>query len=130
MNTIPTSFPSTDGLVTILDELTTQANAVLVSALVVQSAHAAYAKMAHAKDKEECATVLREHGLALETDLGSIYLNAELNGDERFEAWTGAAASAAEMQTRKEQFQTLRAKMQHLEDVMADVNREMMGDNL
>jgi hypothetical protein len=109
MNTIPTSFSSTDDLATVLDEWTTQADAVLASALAVRSAHAAYMKMTDSGEKAECATVLCEHGLALETGLGIVYLNAELISDQRLKAWAGAAASAAGTQTRKGQLRTLKA---------------------
>jgi hypothetical protein len=70
---------------------------------------------------------LRAHGKALETDLGTIKLNAGLITDERLADWVEAGASAAEIQARKKTLTTLTGKMQLLECMMADLKERMMS---
>jgi hypothetical protein len=70
---------------------------------------------------------LREHGEALETDFGTIKLNAELISDERLADWIEVAASAAEMHARKRTLKILTTKMQGLECMMVDPKDRMAG---
>lgn len=126
MSAIPTSFAPMDDLSVVLDELTTQAEAVQMHVHVVRSKHHAYKMTADPVEKNGYIVILREHGEALETDLGIIKLNAELITDERLAKWVAAARSAAEMQTRKKRLQVLTAETQSLESAMADLRERMV----
>jgi hypothetical protein len=132
MNTASISFSCKEHLAPLLQELDTQADAVLASVFVIQNVRQKYEKATNSEERSECATVLREHGVALETDLSIIKLNAELLSDEILETWIDAATSAAEKRLRKQQVQDLTTKMYNLEQTMADLEDEMLGgdDNL
>jgi hypothetical protein len=96
MNTASISFSCKEHLAPLLQELDTQADAVLASVSVIQNVRQEYEKATNSEERSECATVLREHGVALETDLSIIKLNAELLNDEILETWIDAATNADE----------------------------------
>lgn len=72
--------------------------------------------------------VLREHGVALETDLGIMKLNAALITDERLEAWVSAAIDETEKEARKNRLNRLVEKTVGVEDAMAELREGMAGD--
>ncbi|KAH7413654.1 hypothetical protein DE146DRAFT_749858 [Phaeosphaeria sp. MPI-PUGE-AT-0046c] len=119
MTAIPTSFSNVEDLIHILDKLTTQADAVLASVFVVQNVRKKYTKTTDPTKKSEYATILREHGIALETDLGIIMLNAELVTDERLEVWVGEALSIADRADRNGRLERLTLKLRNLEEAMS-----------
>jgi hypothetical protein len=129
MNTASISFSCKEHLTLLLQELDTQADAVLASVFVIQNVRQKYEKATNAEEESECATVLREHGVALETDLSIIKLNAEFLSDEILETWIDAATSANEKRRRKQQVQDLTTKMYSLEQTMADLEDDMLGDD-
>jgi hypothetical protein len=127
MYSIPTSFSDVEDLTPILDELNTQADAVLASIFVIANLRVKYEEAANPAAKSEYGVVLRELGTALETDLGIIKLNAELVTDERLEAWVDASSSAAERQARKECMQSLTAKLGNLKECVAELRGGLVG---
>jgi hypothetical protein len=129
MYSIPTSFSNVEDLTPILDELNTQADAVLASIFVIANLRVNCEEATVPRTKGEYGVVLREHGTELETDLGIIKLNAELINDERLEAWVDAASSAAERQARKECLQSLTAKLGNLEECVAELRGGLVGVN-
>jgi glyceraldehyde-3-phosphate dehydrogenase/erythrose-4-phosphate dehydrogenase len=131
MNTIPTSFSPADDISTVLTELTTQASAVLASVPVVQNAQVAYKLTSDPEVRDQLAIMLRKHGVAMETVLRTMKLNANLINEERLEEWTDSAESAAEMQSRKKCLQTLCEEMENLGKAMAGLRNELdKGDEM
>lgn len=130
--TTPTSFSNAEDLIPILDELATQADAVLASILVIENVRRKYAKTTDVIEKSEYATVIREHGIALETDLSIMKLNADFVPDERLEMWVDEALSAADRVNRKARLKQLTVKMRNLEEAMSGLKDGMAGveDNI
>ncbi|KAF2023679.1 hypothetical protein EK21DRAFT_80318 [Setomelanomma holmii] len=128
MSDIPTSFSNTGSVATIVDELDHQADAVLANICILQDKSHKYAAAFDLEARSNHAMVLREDGIALETDLGIIKLNAELITDDRLEAWTNTVASPVERGARIERLATVKEKLQSLELVMSDLRRGMVGD--
>jgi hypothetical protein len=124
---IPTSFFCANDL-PILDELDTQADAVLASVLVLKNLYGKYANSTDAAERSNIVVILREHGVALETDLGIIKLDAELITDERLETWVNGALVDAERTARKDSMNRLMMKMVDLEEAMAELREGMVGD--
>jgi hypothetical protein len=127
-NTIPTGFSHTNNLLPILNELDTQADAVLAIVLVLQGLHRKYANSSDPEERKEYAVVLLAHGEALETDLGIIRLDAGLITDARLEAWVNSAADDAEKKARKDKLDKLAGKMADVEEVMAELKEGFVGD--
>jgi hypothetical protein len=125
---IPMSFFRANDLLPILDELDTQADAVLASVLVLKNLYWKYAKSSDPAEQSDYAVILREHGVALETDLGIIKLDAELITDERLETWINGALVDAEMAARKDRLDRLMMKMVDLEEAMAELREGLVGD--
>ena len=125
MTAIPTFFSNVDDLSPILDELTTQADAVLASVLVIQNVRNKYTNTTDPTERTEYATVLMEHGIALETDLGIIKLDAEFVTDERLEMWVDDAISAADRADRKRRLERLTEKMRSLEEEVSRFKNNM-----
>ncbi|KAF1918803.1 hypothetical protein BDU57DRAFT_468162 [Ampelomyces quisqualis] len=119
MSTLPTTFAHHDDLTPLLDELATQASAVLASVFVVGNVHDKYIKETDPTKQSEYRIVLKEHGAALETDLSIIRLNAEFITDERLEEWVDVPGSAAGRAGRRLQLQALTEKMEGLQGAMA-----------
>jgi hypothetical protein len=116
MTTITTSLSNVEDLTLVLDELTTQADAVLASVLVLQNVRKKHTNTTDPSERTEYATALREHGIALETDLGIIKLNAEFVTGERLEKWVDDAISAADRADRKFRLERLIERMRSLEE--------------
>jgi hypothetical protein len=127
MSTIPSLFFPAHNLSIVIYELTTHAEAILADVLAIREEHHRYTTTTNTVKKKEFAVVLWAHGKALETDLGTIKLNAALITDERLADWVEAGASAAEIQARKKTLTTLTGKMQLLECMMADLKERMMS---
>jgi hypothetical protein len=104
-----------------MDELSTQASAVLASVFVVRNVHTKYTKATDPTEKSEYRVVLKEHGAALETDLAIIRLNAEFITNEQLEKWVDRAGSAAGRADRKARLQNLTEKMEALQEAMSDL---------
>lgn len=119
MSTLSTPFAHHGDLTPVMDELITQASAVLASVYVVRNVHEKYMKLTDPTEKNEYRVVLREHGAALETDLSIIRLNADFITDERLEDWVRGADSASGRAARKAHLQILTEKMEELQEAMA-----------
>jgi hypothetical protein len=127
-NTIPTGFSRTNNLLPILNELDTQADAVLAIVLVLQGLHRKYANSSVPEECKEYAVVLLAHGEALETDLGIIRLDAGLITDARLEAWVNGATNDAEKKARKDKLDKLAKKIADVEEVIAELKEGFVGD--
>jgi hypothetical protein len=127
MYSIPTPFSNRKDLTPLLDELNTQADAVLASVFVIASVRLEYDEATEPEAKSNQAAVLREHGTTLETDLVIIKLKSEFITDERIEAWVDAASSAAKRHARKECLQRLTARLHNLEECVAGLENGLMG---
>lgn len=127
-DTIPTAFFREHDLFPILHELDTQADAVLAGVLVLENLYNKHKKSTDVAERSDYAVVLREHGVALETDLGIIKLDAEHITDERLETWVNGALADAERTARKDRIDRLMKKMADLEEAMAELREGMVGD--
>ncbi|OAL04337.1 hypothetical protein IQ06DRAFT_343770 [Phaeosphaeriaceae sp. SRC1lsM3a] len=130
--TTPTFFSNAEDLIPMLDELAIQADAVLASILVIENVRRKYAKTTDAIEKSEYATVLREHGIALETDLSIMKLNANFVPNARLVMWIDEALSVADRADRKARLIQLTVKMRNLEEAMSGLKEGMAGveDNI
>tara|TARA_R110002003_G_scaffold534_9_gene20281 strand:+ start:5520 stop:5936 length:417 start_codon:yes stop_codon:yes gene_type:complete len=125
---IPTSFSAADDLAILLDELNHQADAVLANVCILQDKSRKYEAASDPEARRLYAIVLREHGEALETDLGIIKLTAGLITDERLEAWIDEAAEAMEHDARAKRLEELMAKLQGLEAAMSELGSALVGE--
>jgi hypothetical protein len=127
MSTLSTPFAHHGDITPIMDELDTQASAVLASVCVVRNVHEKYMKATDPTERSEYRIVLREHAAALETDLSIIRLNADFITNERLEEWVRGAGSAMGRAARKAHFQSLTEKMEEVQEAMAGLWDNIMS---
>jgi hypothetical protein len=125
---VPTSFSAADDLAILLDELDHQAEAVLANVCILQNKSRKYEANSGSEARRNYAIVLREHGKALETDLGIIKLTARLITGERLETWTNEAADFVECEARARCLEELVAKLQGLEAAISELGSGLVGE--
>lgn len=127
-SSIPTFFSSPETITTILKELDEQADGVLANVCILHDKTKKYAVSTDEDARSNYAVVLREHGEALETDLGIIRLNAELLTDDRLEVWVNDTTNDTGCEARAKTVDDLMSKLWRLEIATSKLKDELVGD--